>query len=195
MPRRTPQGTRGFTMVEVLVAVLATAIGALAIAALQLTSKRANFETNQRTTAIGLASDIIERMRGNVSQLSVYTNGATGTTLTGNLSGPPNPDCGSQVCTAAQLAAYDLFQWDRALLGVAESNNSGGLAAPTGCITQGVAADFVTVGIAWRGATALSDPESNATVNRRCGQDSGLYDDGAGDDAFRQVLVVQTFLN
>ena len=154
MSRRPLQGARGFTMVEVLVAVLATAIGALAIAALQLTSKRANFETSQRTTAIGLANDILERMRGNGSQLSVYTNADTGTTLTGNLS-VPNPNCGIAVCTAVQLAAYDLFQWDQALLGVAESNNSGGLAAPTGCITQGVATNFVTVAIAWRGATAL----------------------------------------
>lgn len=194
MSRRPPKGTRGFTMVEVLVAVLTTAIGALAIAALQITSKRANFETSQRTTAIGLANDIIERMRGNVEQIAVYTNAGAGTNLTGNLSAP-NPNCDNAVCTAAQLAAYDLFKWDQALLGVAESNNSGGLAAPTGCITQGVAPNFVTVAIAWRGATALSNPQSSASVDRTCGQGSGLYDDSTGDEAFRQVLVVPTFLN
>lgn len=191
---------RGFTMIEVLVAVLITAIGVLAIAALQLTSKHANFETGQRTAAIQLANDLIERMRSNAGELAAYTNGAAGTTLSGALAAP-NPNCAAATCTDVQLAAYDLYQWDQALLGVTEQGNSGGLASATGCVVQGVAPNFITVAIAWRGLTALTNPgidpeiDNPAGGNGGCGADSGLYDNNAGDDAFRQVLVVRTFLD
>ncbi|MGH8508704.1 MAG: type IV pilus modification protein PilV, partial [Gammaproteobacteria bacterium] len=104
--RFSKHACRGFTMIEVLVAVLITAIGVLAIAALQLTSKHANFETGQRTAAIQLANDLIERMRSNAGELATYTNGAAGTTLTGAMAAP-NPDCALAACTDAQLAAYD----------------------------------------------------------------------------------------
>lgn len=190
-------------MIEVLVAVLITAIGVLAIAALQLTSKHANFETGQRTAAIQLANDLIERMRSNAAELATYTNGATGTTLSGAMAAP-NPDCAAATCTDAQLAAYDLYQWDQTLLGVTELlgvTNSGGLASAMGCVVQGVAPNFVTVAIAWRGRTALTNPgidpeiDNPAGGNGGCGADSGLYDNNAGDDAFRQVLVVRTFLD
>lgn len=192
--------SRGFSMIEALIAVAITAIGVLAIAALQLTSKHANFETGQRTAAIQLANDLIERMRSNAGQLAVYTSGATGTVLTGTLAAPV-PDCGAATCTGAQLAAYDLFQWDQALLGVTEQGNSGGLASATGCVVQGVASNFITVAITWRGRTALSNPVSDSEIdnpaggNLGCGADSGLYDNNAGDDAFRQVLVVRTYLD
>jgi type IV pilus assembly protein PilV len=199
MIRFSNNSCRGFTMIEALIAVAITAIGVLAIAALQLTSKHANFETGQRTAAIQLANDLIERMRSNAGQLATYTNGATGTILTGTLAAPV-PNCAGAICTGAQLTAYDLFEWDQALLGVAEQGNSGGLASATGCVVQGVAPNFVTVAIAWRGRTALSNPGSDSEIdnpaggNQGCGADSGLYDNNGGDDAFRQVLVVRTFL-
>ena len=54
MPRtrraaRKQQG--GITLLEVMIAVLVFAIGMLTTASLQLTSKRANYESLQRTTA------------------------------------------------------------------------------------------------------------------------------------------------
>lgn len=53
--------TRGFSLIEVLVALVITAIGLLGIAALVLFSMRASFESRQQTIASMLAVDVHER--------------------------------------------------------------------------------------------------------------------------------------
>src|SRR5947207_2731132 len=63
---------RGFSMVDVLVALIVLSIGLLGVAGLQFMSKRSNFEAVQRTTASLLAQDIIERMRANYGALTTY---------------------------------------------------------------------------------------------------------------------------
>lgn len=57
--------SRGFTLVEVLVALLVLSIGLLGIAGLQLKSLHDNQDAYVRLQASILASDIIERMRAN----------------------------------------------------------------------------------------------------------------------------------
>lgn len=54
---------RGFTMVEVLIAMLVLAIGLLGLAALQAQTLRFNHDAYLRTQATLLTYDIIERMR------------------------------------------------------------------------------------------------------------------------------------
>ena len=56
---------RGFSLVEVMVALFVLSIAMLGIAGLQITSKRANFEAVQRTTATLLAQEFLERIRSN----------------------------------------------------------------------------------------------------------------------------------
>lgn len=57
--------SRGFTLVEILVALVVLSIGLLGVAALQLTSLRNNHSSAMRTQATFLAYDIIDRMRAN----------------------------------------------------------------------------------------------------------------------------------
>ena len=57
--------TRGFTLIEALVALLVLSIGLLGIASLQLTSLRFNQSASTRSQATLLAYDIIDRMRVN----------------------------------------------------------------------------------------------------------------------------------
>lgn len=59
------QGQQGFTLLEVLIALLILSIGLLGLAALQTTSLRANQMASMRTTATQLAYDISDRMRAN----------------------------------------------------------------------------------------------------------------------------------
>jgi type IV pilus assembly protein PilV len=140
------------------------------VTALQLTSKRANFEAVQRSTAAMLGQDIIERMRTNQDQLAVYTNFGAGRTLDGTTMA--NVDC-SAGCTADQIAALDLYYLEQALIGVAEkrgTTNTGGLSQPIACITgPNGGSGIYTVAIAWRGMTALSNPTADT-----CGETSGL---------------------
>lgn len=56
---------KGFTLVEMLVALVVLSIGLLGVAALQLTSLRNNHSSAMRTQATFLAYDIIDRMRAN----------------------------------------------------------------------------------------------------------------------------------
>lgn len=182
---------KGFSLLEVLVAVFVLAMGLVSVMHLQMTSKRSNFEAVQHAGAAALAQDILERMRANPSELAVYTNAGAGRTLSGNTM--PSVNC-SAGCTATQLASVDLFQWEQAISGVTEqsgTNSTGGLTLPTACISGPNGGSGVyTVALAWRGLTKLSDP---ANIHA-CGQLSGLYDHGAENDVHRRVLVVDTFI-
>ncbi len=184
--------TSGFSLIEVLIAVIILAIGLLGIAGLQVTSKRTSFEALQRVTAVMLAQDIVERMRANKAQLSTYTAAAD---VTGTLTAP-GTNCTSAACTPAQIVTYDLYQWQQAILGAAETKtsggvttNTGGLILPTGCITAGANVGEVTVAISWRGLTKLSNPGINT-----CGSTSTNYHDTGTDNAFRKVIEVKTFV-
>jgi type IV pilus assembly protein PilV len=183
------------TLIEVLVAVFIMSIAMLGIATLQVTSKRTNFESVQRTNATMLAQTLIERIRANTDQLTVYTNAGAGRTI--NLSGSDNitqTNCASAACTTASLAMYDLYEFRQALLGVAEASggsNTGGLIEPTVCITGPVVTPgAVSLAIAWRGLTRLSNPTAD-----NCGAGSGKYDEGAAADVYRRLLVMDTFVD
>ncbi len=100
----------GFTLLEVLIALLVLSIGLLGLAALQTVSLRACEMANQRTTSTLLATDIVERMRANPQGVShgSYLNDA------GAATGTP-ADCNAIDCNTAQLAAFDLGQWQAAI--------------------------------------------------------------------------------
>ena len=186
---------QGVSLLEVVVAVFILAVGVLGVAGLQVTSKRGNYESVQRTTATYLAQDLLERMRANVANLGVYTNAGAGRVIAlGEDDALTETDCSSASCDGAGLAMYDLVEFSRALAGVAElqgAAETGGLVAPTVCITgPATRPGFITVAVAWRGMTALSNPGIDA-----CGAESGRYDAEAGTDVLRRVLVVNAYVD
>jgi type IV pilus assembly protein PilV len=68
---------KGFTLVEVLVALIVLSIGMLGIAALYLESLRASRQALVRTEAVNLASDIADKIRSNRNPASNYDCGGT----------------------------------------------------------------------------------------------------------------------
>lgn len=94
--------SRGFTLLEVLVALLILAIGLLGLAALQTMSIKFNHQSYERTQATFLAYDILDRMRANPS--GNYSAAATS-----------DPGCIAAACTVNQLAEHDLFHWRQAV--------------------------------------------------------------------------------
>lgn len=56
---------RGFTLIEVLIAILVLAVGLLGLAGLQVVSLKTNHNSYLRSQATYLAHDAIERMRAN----------------------------------------------------------------------------------------------------------------------------------
>ena len=114
----------GFSLVEVLVALIIIGVGMLGIAKIQALSYASTGTAAQRSIAAILASSMSSAMRANraywqvqaatVPQTVTLTNGAftpgpTDALLTSATS------CLGSSCTPQQLAAYDLHQWATAL--------------------------------------------------------------------------------
>jgi type IV pilus assembly protein PilV len=99
----------GFTMVEVLVALVVLAIGLLGIAGLLLKSLQSGRTATYRTQAINLAADLADRIRMNRTATNGYA------TLFGDVE-VEVPACdGTGGCTDAELAATDLSRWKATL--------------------------------------------------------------------------------
>lgn len=193
----------GFGLIEVLITLLVFSVGVLAVAGLQTISKKNNFDALQRTTAANLANAIVSSMRANPDALANYLV-PTDTPLGSNgTPTAPEVDCYQSDCSPADLAAFDLYQWELALNGSSETVQasgstvtSGGLANPSACITgpAGGGAGFYEIVIAWRGITPLSTDEGNT-----CGSDRGLYgqptSSGSTDDtAYQRFFDLRTYI-
>ena len=182
----------GFTIVEVLIAMVIVSLALLSSIALQTLSKRSQFDAAQRTTAAHLAEGLLERMRNNPGALLTYiTAGDLGD---GSLGAVPAVDCtlAAANCTADQLANYDLWEWEQLIDGSFEMDAGravGGLVNPTACIRgPGFGGNGVyVVAIAWRGMASIGNPALDD-----CGV--GLRDYGTDNDN-RRLLFVQTFIN
>ena len=98
--------TGGFSLLELLVAVLVVAVGALGIAGLQLASIQNNRGAMQYSMTTSLANDVVERMRANPGADYRSELGAAP---------PPFRDCLANDCTSSQLAQFDLAVWKCAL--------------------------------------------------------------------------------
>jgi type IV pilus assembly protein PilV len=181
----------GFSLVEVLVTLVITTIALLSSVSMQMLSKRAVYDSSQRTTAAHLTGDLFNRMRSNSSVLVNYL--PAGTIGSGTLGAAPAFNCLNPgvVCTDAQMASFDLWQWEQHIDGqleIAGANATGGLNAAVVCITgpAGGGSGNYSVAIAWRGMTELVNPAVN-----NCGAGSGFYGDG---NEYRRILVVQSFI-
>jgi len=126
-----PTRTGGFTLVEVLVAVLVLSIGLLGVASLQATSMRLNADASMQTIASYLVSDMADRMRANSSEAATYVGNYVATT--GGIG-----SCEAVTCSTAQMVVSDTVEWNTQL---AE------LPAGQGTITT--AAGLFTITVLW----------------------------------------------
>ncbi len=102
---------QGFTLLEVLIALLVLSIGLLGLAALQTTGLRSNQMASMRTQATQVTYDITDRMRANplgTTASDYVVDTATHPTAT--------KDCAAVSCTPAELATYDLEDWKNTLV-------------------------------------------------------------------------------
>jgi type IV pilus assembly protein PilV len=182
----------GVGMLEFLVALLIFSLGMMGLVSAQLVGKRTGFEAAQRSVATGLARDMLERMRANPGQVETYRHASIGDA---NQRLPmPATLCDTSDCSAAQLAEFDLWQWESLLLGDNETGaggNRGGLVEPRACITTDGGRVFVA--ISWRGATTAAEAPQAACVEPGAVPDDEA-EDGNGVTAQRRRLVISTFI-
>ncbi len=182
---------RGFSLLELLIALVVFSIGMLAIAGLQTVSKQANFEALQRTTAAHAANGMLEDMRTNGNGIDIYAAAAQ---IGGaSIAAEPAPTCrNADECNAAQKAAHDLWFWEQILDGNLETNAgiaAGGLVLPAMCVTgpPGGGAGIYQVTIVWRGTASMT-----ANVANVCGAASGNY---GAQNQFRRIVQIPTYID
>lgn len=147
---------RGVSMIEVMVAILITSLGVLAMAGLLATSARFGKTAEFRSVSTLLAADIADRIRANKDGLVSY--GLSNTTLA--TAAPSEVTCAAPgVCTAAEIAAIDLAEWEAALFK--------NLPSGTGHINLSDAANrMLDIWIIWQDPDAL-----NVTFSDNAGMD------------------------
>lgn len=187
-----PRGQNGISLVEVLVTTVVFSIGLLGVTGLNAISQRASFEAVQRSVASELSYALLEDMRGNSVALVDYL--AAGDLGRGSRGAEPAPTCDDPIapCTAQELAIHGLWEWEQSLDGALETAAgvaTGGLLAPTACITGPVAggAGIYNVTIVWRGGSELTDAAFN-----NCGAGTGLY---GSANTFRRMVVIQSYID
>lgn len=100
-----PRRLHGFSMLEVMVAILIMAFGLLGLAGLQVNNLKNNQNSSLRSVATAQAYDIADKMRANRAGLDA-----------GNYNqqqGQAKPNCFTSVgCTAQEMAQNDIFTWN-----------------------------------------------------------------------------------
>ena len=182
---------RGFSLIEMLVALVVFSVGMLAVAGLQTMSKKANFEALQRTAASQIAYGLLENIRINGDAVDTYLGAGE---LGGNsLGAEPVPNCeGNAVCDAAQKATHDLWFWEQVLDGnleMSDNAGAGGLVMPALCVNgpAGGGAGIYVVTVAWRGTASMTNNTADG-----CGAAGGNY---GADLEFRRIMQVPTYID
>jgi type IV pilus assembly protein PilV len=117
----------GFSMIEILVALVVLGVGMLGIAALFVSSTRANGSAISRSQAVNLASDMADRIRANRTAGVLYSTISGGATPA-NKKCTDTPTVVAVNCTVADMAAHDLFLWNASI------NNTWPAGSPSGTI-------------------------------------------------------------
>ncbi|QGZ43292.1 type IV pilus modification protein PilV [Pseudoduganella flava] len=103
---------QGFTLLEVLIAVLVLAVGLIGGTAMQLHAMRARHESALLSTATRLAAGMAERIRANSAQLPVYL-AAQYDAHAEPVPSRPGALCLDAACDAGQLAQLDIYELKR----------------------------------------------------------------------------------
>lgn len=143
----------GFSLIEVLIALVILSVGLLGIAAMVSISMKSKTGSYYRTQALALSGTILDRMRANraAALTGAYDIAvAQGTVTTGSLS---SQDCTNSSCTSAQIATMDLAQWNNDLVQLLGNNSATNVSYS---ITTTAVAQFtqVQVVISWNDTPA-----------------------------------------
>lgn len=149
MPLKIKQS--GFTLLEVLVAIVVLSLGLLGLAGLQAATLRNNQIAYYRGIAVQQTYDMADRIRANQAGAAAgnYDNL---TAIT-----PADPDCVANVCSAANMAVADHSQWN--------ANNARLLPAGTGTVVAAGGGAF-DITISWNENTEQAAPPPQTLVTR-----------------------------
>lgn len=175
----------GFSLMEVLVSILITAIGLLGLAGLQTKANEIEMEAYQRSVALSLVQDMASRIAAGRQYAAAFDSD----TVYGTGDDEPAD------CSALAEAARHFCEWSSALKGASETKGGSMIGAPIGmrgCViaaavpSEDALAEFFVVGI-WQGLTPTASPPAN-TPGALCAPD---VDYGAG---LRRAVVTRVLI-
>lgn len=167
-PNILSRASRGFSLIEVMVAVFVLSIGLLGMAALMATSLRNNQSADYRSQAVNLAHDAIDMMRANAPNTRRYARAYTN----------PRAFCSGAAeapfayNATAQLYTQDRNYWGRKLCRVLPQGS--GQIAITGTLAAGYTAQ---VDVCWLDSRAATDAATAVCPALAAGE-SGACSDG-----------------
>ena len=116
-PRLNKRTDQGFSLLEVLIALVILSVGLLGLAAMQAEGLRGSSFALQRTEVVRVVNDLADRMRANAGGLASYVIAQSNDGSAGqNLNCADAPSTVALDCTAAQMAAHDIWNWKQAIL-------------------------------------------------------------------------------
>ena len=103
---------RGFTLVEILVAIIVLSFGVLGMVGLQAAALQSNRSARNQSTAVALGRELADVMRGNKGE-ALQTDAANPFLVdyTGKLSPTPPVDCVTRECSSNEMGQFDMWQW------------------------------------------------------------------------------------
>ena len=114
---------RGFTLLEVLIALLVLSVGLLGLASLQTRGLAAGHNAYLRSQAVLLARDMAERIRANNNLVLSTESSESNAYSTEFAREPGTSDCVNADCNPAQLANFDVDQWLQSLATILPSGD------------------------------------------------------------------------
>jgi len=151
------QTHHGFTLIEVMIAMLVLSLGLLGIASTLIAALHSSTSNYLEQQAVQSSYDILDRMRSNFTAASIA---GTSNPYIAALSAPsttaPAPDCTAASCSANQMAAYDVWQWQTTIKNSLPSGLGSVAVTPIGLTPQTAQ---VTIKITW------SDQPAQSTFN------------------------------
>jgi type IV pilus assembly protein PilV len=166
----------GFTMIEVLIALVVLAFGMLALARAMAAASLDELESYQRSQAMVIAQEMVERINANRKEALLYV---------GDYQVPSvAADCALEVT----ILARDQCEFRNRLMGADTLDNKRAMGAPMAaraCITETApGSNAYLVAIAWQGMKSTAAPDS------ACGENA--FDREENRRVFSTVLRIAT---
>jgi len=174
----------GFTLLEVLVALLVISIGLLGIAGMQALAINNTSIARVQSLAAIQASSLASAMQANEAYWqktgALASSTVNGTTLGDATLNGQAVDCSAAACTAPQMAGWDLKQWGLSLQNLLPGGNG-----VITCTTVVGTPITCTISVTWQ--------EKNVALNAATGTETGALATGQGGAAQQQTysMVVQ----